>query len=52
MNAMKYVWMDEEESMFDNEDALVEVSYVEPWFSKVLMLSAWFQCLMAYEWML
>ena len=32
MNEMKYVWMDESDSVFAKEGSLDEVSYVEPWF--------------------
>ena len=31
-NEMKYVWMNEEDSVFAKEGSLVEVSYVEPLF--------------------
>ena len=32
MNEMKYVWMSEADSVFANEESLVEVPYVEPSF--------------------
>ena len=47
---MKYVWMDETDSVFANEDSLVGVSYVDPSFWKLLMSTPWFKGLMAYEW--
>ena len=46
---MKYVWMNEEDSVFAKEGSLVDVPYVEPSFWKVLMSSPWFEGLMAYE---
>ena len=46
---MKYVRMKEADSVFSNEDSLVEVPYVEHSFWKVLMSSPWFQGLMAYD---
>ena len=49
MNEMKYVWMNEKNSVFAKEGSLVEVPYVEPSFWEVLMSSPWFQGLMAYE---
>ena len=49
---MKYVRMNEADSVFANEDYLFEVPYVEPSFWKVLMSSPWFQYLMTYEWMI
>ena len=36
-NEMKYVWMNEVDSMFAKEGSLVEVPYVEPSFWEVLM---------------
>ena len=51
-NEMKYVWINEADSVFVNKDSLVEVPYVEPSFWKVLMSSPWFPGLMAYEWMI
>ena len=35
MNEMKYVWMNEADSVFSKEGSLVEVSYVEPSFWEV-----------------
>ena len=35
-NEMKYVWMNEAQSVFSNEESLVEVSYVEPSFLESL----------------
>ena len=52
MNATKYVLMNEADFVFSNDDALIEVSYVEPSFWKALISSAWFQRLLAYELML
>ena len=46
---MKYVWMNEEDSMFTKEGSLVEVPYVEPSFWEFLMSSPGFQGLMAYD---
>ena len=46
---MKYVWMNEADSMFANEYSLVEVPYVEPSFLEILISSPWFQSLMAYQ---
>ena len=34
---MKYIWMNEADSVFAKEDFLVEVPYVEPSFCEVLM---------------
>ena len=44
--------MNEADSVFAKEGSLVEVPYVEPSFWNVLMSSAWFQGIMAYEWMI
>ena len=49
---MKYIWMNEADSVFAKEISLVEVSYVEPSFWEILMSSPWFQGLMAYGWMI
>ena len=49
---MKYVWTNEADYVFAEEDSLVKVPYVDPSFWKVLMSSPWFQRLMAYERML
>ena len=49
---MKYVWMNEADSVFAKEGSLVEVPYVEPSLWEVLMTSPWFQGLMPYEWMI
>ena len=35
-NEMKYVWMNEADSVFANEESLVEVPYVEPLFLESL----------------
>ena len=40
---MKYVWMNEEDSVFVKEGSIVEVPYVESSFLEVLMSSPWFQ---------
>ena len=45
---MKYVWMNEPDSVFAKEGSLVDVPYVEPSFWEVLMSSPWFQSLMVY----
>ena len=45
---MKYVWMNEAESVFSKEGYLVEVPYVDPSLWEVLMSSPWFQGLMEY----
>ena len=47
-NKMKYVWMNEAESVFSKEGYLVEVPYVDPSLWEVLMSSPWFQGLMEY----
>ena len=49
---MKYVWINEEDSVISNEDSLIEVPWVEPSFCKVLMSCPWFLGLMAYELMI
>ena len=41
--------MNEADSVFAKGGSLIEVPYVEPSFWEVLMLSPWFQGLMAYE---
>ena len=41
--------MNEAGYVFAKADYLGEVSYVEPFFWEVLMLSLWFQGLMVYE---
>ena len=41
--------MNETDSVFEKEDFLVDVPYVEPLFWEVLMLYPWFEGLMAYE---
>ena len=46
---MKYVWINEADSMFVKEGSLVEFPYVDPSFLEVLMSSPWFQGLVAYE---
>ena len=49
---MKYAWMNEAGSVFAEEGFLVEVPYVEPSFSRVLMSSPWLLGLIAYAWMI
>ena len=49
---IKYVWMNEADSVFAKGSSLVEAPYVEPSFWEVLMSSPWFQGLMAYEGMI
>ena len=39
MTEMKYVFMNEADFVFVNEDSIVEVPYVEPSFWKVLISS-------------
>ncbi len=51
-NEVKYVWMNEADSVFAKEGSLVEVPYVEPSLWEVLMSSPWFQGLMTYEWII
>ena len=46
---MKYVWMNEPDSVLAKEGSLVKVPYVEPSFWELLMPSQWFQGLMEYE---
>ena len=35
-NAMKYIWINEADSIVAKADSLVEVPYVEPWFFEIL----------------
>ena len=46
---MKYVRMNQADSMFAKEGSLVDVPYVDPSFWEVLMSSPGFQGIMAYE---
>ena len=52
MNEMKYIWMNEADSVFAKKGSLVKVSYVGTSFWDVLILSLWFQDLLAYDQMM
>ena len=52
MYEVKYVWMNEADSVFSNEGSLVEVPYVEPSFLGSLDVKSMIQSFMAYEQMI
>ena len=51
-NKVKYVWINEADSVFSKEGSLVNGPYVEPLFWEVLLSGPCFQSFMAYEQMI
>ena len=48
-NEVKYVWLNELDSVFSKKDSLVEFSYVDPSFWESLNVKTIIQGLMSYE---